>query len=207
MPEVTPRQCPPTAVTRLVLVAAVLLVACGPAQIQLYSDSTVGWSQAGPGGFVNRDTVLTSSGGMGLFWYSAREFRSYTLTLDWRMAGDDNSGVFIGFPASSDPMSAVDNGYEVQIDASDEADRTTGAIYGFRSADTAARDRALKPPGEWNTFELSVIGERVRVLLNGVQINDFTNTDPARSLVSGHIGIQNHGPDDVVSFRDIRLTE
>lgn len=192
---------------RLLAAMILLVTACSPGPAQLYDGSTAGWSQAGPGGFANRDKVLTSSGGMGLFWYSAREFRSYTLTLDWRMAGDDNSGVFIGFPASSDPMSAVDNGYEVQIDASDVPDRTTGAIYGFQSADIAARDSALRPPSEWNTFELTVSGERVRVLLNGVQVNDFTNTDPARSLASGHIGIQNHGDSDVVSFRDIRLTE
>ncbi|ALG11562.1 3-keto-disaccharide hydrolase [Kibdelosporangium phytohabitans] len=192
---------------QILLVVALLLAACSPGPLRLYSGSTVGWSQAGPGGFANRNGVLTSSGGMGLFWYSAREFRAYALKLDWKVSGDSNSGVFIGFPASSDPMSAVNKGYEVQIDASDEPARTTGAIYGFQSADTAARDKAVRPIGEWNTFELVVSGERVRVLLNGVQVNDFTNTDPARSLVSGHIGLQNHGDGDVVSFRDIRLTE
>ncbi len=173
----------------------------------LYNGSTTGWSQAGPGGFTNSDGTLTSFGGMGLFWNSAREYRSYSLKLDWRMPGDDNSGVFVGFPPSTDPNSAMNNGYEVQIDATDTADKTTGAIYGFKGADQAARDAALNPPGEWNTFELLVEGERLRVFLNGVQVNDFTNTDPARSLVSGHIGIQNHGTGDDVSFRNIRIKE
>ena len=50
-------------------------------------------------------------------------------------------------------------------------------------------------------------GERLRVWLNGVKINDFTNTDPVRSLTSGHIGIQNHGTGDDVSFRNIRIKE
>jgi hypothetical protein len=45
------------------------------------------------------------------------------------------------------------------------------------------------------------------VFLNGVKINDFTNTEPARSLTSGHIGIQNHGTGDDVSFRNIRIKE
>lgn len=170
----------------------------------LYSGSTTGWSQAGPGGFTNDDATLISSGGMGLFWYSAQQFASYSLKLDWNLAGDDNSGVFLGFPPSSDPWSAVNNGYEIQIDATDAADRTTGSVYGFQSADLAARDAALNPPGEWNTFELLVEGERLRVYLNGTLINDFTNTDPARSL-AGHIGIQNHGSADVASFRNIRL--
>ncbi|MEV6367547.1 ThuA domain-containing protein [Micromonospora musae] len=172
----------------------------------LYNGSTAGWSQAGPGSFTNTDATLTSVGGMGLFWHSAKQFTNYSLKLDWRMAGDDNSGVFIGFPASSDPWSAVDNGYEVQIDATDAADRTTGAVYTFKSADLAARDAALNPPGEWNNYELLVEGERLQVFLNGVKINDFTNTNPARSL-AGHIGLQNHGTGDDVSFRNVRIKE
>jgi type 1 glutamine amidotransferase len=172
----------------------------------LYDGSTTGWSQAGPGGFTNADATLTSHGGMGLFWYSAREFSSYSVKLDWKMTGDDNSGVFLGFPPSNDPWSAVNNGYEVQIDATDAPDRTTGSVYGFQAADIPARDAALNPPGEWNGFELLVEGERLRVYLNGVLVNDFTNTDPARSL-AGHVGLQNHGDGDDVSFRNVRVRE
>ncbi|MEU4143762.1 ThuA domain-containing protein [Streptomyces parvulus] len=168
--------------------------------------STTGWRQAGPGGFTLADSTLTSEGGMGMLWYSAQEFTGdYSLKLDWRAAGDDNSGVFLGFPASDDPWSAVNNGYEIQIDATDSPDRTTGSVYGFRSADIAARDAALNPPGEWNTYELRVTGERLEIFLNGRKINDFTNTDPARSLRQGHIGLQNHGAGDEVSFRNIRI--
>ncbi|AZM64160.1 MULTISPECIES: lectin [unclassified Streptomyces] len=169
---------------------------------------TTGWKQAGPGGFTLADGTLTSHGGMGLFWYDAEEFTGdYSLKLDWKLSGDDNSGVFVGFPASDDPWSAVDNGYEIQIDATDAADRTTGAVYGFQSADLAARDAALNPPGEWNTYELRVTGERLEIFLNGRKINDFTNTDPARSLRQGHIGLQNHGDGDEAAFRNIRIKQ
>ncbi len=167
-----------------------------------------GWSQAGPGSFaVAEDGTLTTVGGMGMLWYEAKELSSYSLKLDWRMSGDDNSGVFVGFPASDDPWSAVNKGYEIQIDATDAPDRTTGSVYSFQSADLEARDAALNPPGEWNTYEIRVEGERLRVYLNGDLINDFTNTDPARSLTDGHIGLQNHGDSDEVSFRNIRLKE
>ncbi|WP_073226814.1 MULTISPECIES: ThuA domain-containing protein [unclassified Streptomyces] len=166
-----------------------------------------GWKQAGPGKFSVSDGALHSEGGMGLLTYQAKELTSYSLKLDWKMAGDDNSGVFVGFPMSDDPWSAVDNGYEIQIDATDAADRTTGAVYGFKSANIKARDRVLRPPGQWNSYEIKVKGERLRVFLNGVKINDFTNTDPARSLKDGYIGLQNHGADDQVSFRNIQLKE
>ncbi|GIJ80964.1 Type 1 glutamine amidotransferase (GATase1) [Micromonospora phaseoli] len=173
----------------------------------LYNGSTTGWSQAGPGGFTNSDATLTSFGGMGMLWYSAKQFApSYSLKLDWKIAGDHNSGVIVGFPATNDPNAALNTGYEVQIDATDAVDRTTGSIYAVKAPDTAARDAALNPPGEWNTFELLVEGERLQVFLNGLRINDFTNTDPNRQL-DGHIGIQNHGTGDEVNYRNIRIKE
>ncbi|HVK26682.1 MAG TPA: ThuA domain-containing protein [Actinokineospora sp.] len=171
----------------------------------LYNGSATGWAQAGPGSFTNADATLSSVGGLGLYWYSAKQFGSYSLKLDWKVAGDDNSGIFVGVPSGSDPASG-NRGFEVQIDATDVAAKTTGSVYGIQSADIAARDAALNPSGEWNTFELLVVGERLRVFLNGVQVNDFTNTDATRSL-RGHIGLQNHGTGDDVSFRDVRVKE
>ncbi|MFC4591582.1 ThuA domain-containing protein [Sphaerisporangium corydalis] len=173
----------------------------------IFNGSTNGWSQAGPGSFSTTDATLTSHDGLGMLWYSAKEYHALSLKLDWKMDGDDNSGVVVGFPASSDPWSGLNNGHEVQIDATDTPEHTTGSIYGFKAADTAARDAALNPPGRWNTYELVVEGERLQVYLNGVKINDFTNTDPARSLQQGYVGIQNHGTGDEVSFRNIRVKE
>ncbi|MFJ8228884.1 ThuA domain-containing protein [Streptomyces sp. NPDC094448] len=166
-----------------------------------------GWKQAGPGKFNVTDGELRSEGGMGLLWYQAKELSSYSLKLDWKLTGDDNSGIFVGFPASDDPWSAVNKGYEIQIDATDVPARTTGSVYGFKSADLKARDRVLRPPGQWNSYEIKVQGERLQVFLNGAKINDFTNTNPARSLKDGYIGLQNHGPQDKVSFRNITLKE
>ncbi|RCG28583.1 DUF1080 domain-containing protein [Sphaerisporangium album] len=173
----------------------------------LYNGSTTGWAQSGPGSFTNSDATLSSVGGMGLFWYNAKQYTSYSLKADWKLTGDSNSGIFVGFPnPGNDPNVAVNQGYEIQIDATDTADRTTGSIYGFKSADLAARDAALNPPGEWNTYEILVEGQRIRVYLNGSLVNDFTNTDPNRNL-DGYIGIQNHGAADQVAFRNIRVKE
>lgn len=170
--------------------------------------STGGWTQSGPGGFTLDDGTLTSSGGLGMLWYSGKEFGRYSLKLDWKVAGDDNSGVLVGFPApGDDPYVAVNQGYEIQIDATDQPDRTTGAIYGFQAADLAVRDGALNPPGEWNTYQITVEGQVLTVDLNGVRINRFTNSDPVRDLGQGYIGIQNHGGDDHVSFRNVRIKE
>lgn len=172
------------------------------------AESLENWQMAGPGSFELRDNCsMVTTGGMGLLWFP-EEFDDYHLTLEWMMTEDDNSGVFIGFPdPETDPLVAVEEGYEIQIDPSDEPDRTTGAIYSFQGADEEARDQALNPDGEWNHYEIVVEGQNIKVYLNDTLVNDFDNEDPNRDLGSGHIGLQNHGDEDEVHFRDIRIRE
>jgi len=166
------------------------------------------WTHSGPGSFeLQDDCSVKSLGGLGLLTFD-EEFNAYSLKLDWKLAGDDNSGVFVGYPdPGADPWVAVNQGYEIQIDATDAVDRTTGSIYTFQAADIPARDGALKAPGEWNSYEIVVQGQNIKVLLNGVLINDFTSTDPARDLTQGFVGIQNHGDGDDVWFRNVQLKE
>ncbi|HLT83013.1 MAG TPA: family 16 glycoside hydrolase [Phototrophicaceae bacterium] len=172
-------------------------------------ESFADWRLAGAGSFGRyEDCSLRTSGGMGLLWYAQQEFGDYSLKLDWKLVKDDNGGVFVGFPdPGNDPWVAVDQGYEIQIDASDAADRTTGAIYTFQGADPEAVEQALNPVGSWNSYEIVVDGDTIKVILNGVLVNDFTSTDPARDLSSGFIGIQNHGGGETVFYRDVQVKE
>lgn len=117
---------------------------------------------------------------------------------------------------------AVNCGHEVQINDSPETGsndpRKTGSIYGFADLDLdAARPT---PKGVWNDLEVRVVGQHYTVLRNGVVVNEFENlpgipfegrpNDPdssSRGLV-GHVGLQAHGsPQDVVSFRNVRIRE
>ena len=168
------------------------------------------WRLSGPGSFgrVTDDCSLRTAGGLGLLWYPADEFESYSLKLDWKLVADHNGGVFVGFPdPGTDPFTAVNQGYEIQIDATDAADRTTGSIYTFQGADAAAVTAALQPVGSWNSYEIVVKGQTIKVVLNGTVVNQFTSTDPARDLAQGFVGIQNHGAGETVSYRNIRIKE
>ncbi|WP_063784115.1 ThuA domain-containing protein [Streptomyces sp. SBT349] len=164
------------------------------------------WRQAGPGGFTLDDGTLTSFGGMGLLWYPAASFGDYSLKVDWMMPGDDNGGVFIGFPdPQGDPWAPVDLGHEIQIDATDaDPSRTTGSVYSFAAPDTAARDAALNPPGSWNSYEITVRDRQVEVHLNGVKVNEYTSD---RAIDLGHIGVQNDGEGLDIHYRDIRIRQ
>ncbi|WP_423463284.1 family 16 glycoside hydrolase [Promicromonospora sp. MS192] len=167
-----------------------------------------GWNMAGPGSFGRQaDCTIRGAGGMGLLWHST-ELNEYSLKLDWKLKKDDNGGVFVGFPdPGNDPWIAVNQGYEIQIDATDLPDRTTGAIYTFQGADPKVVERALKPVGSWNSYEIRVQGQTIKVFLNGELVNDFVSTDPARDLSQGFIGLQNHGQGEAVSYRDVRVKD
>jgi cytochrome c len=172
------------------------------------------WQMAGPGGFnLTDECTLETFGGLGMLYHPQVYDSPVTFRLEWMMPADENSGVFVG-NWEPDPdyqpnpaWDAVDHGYEIQIDATDDPDSTTGAIYNFQAPDAAARDAALNPPGEWNAYEITVDDPRIEVRLNGVVINDFTSTDPARDLSATKLGIQNHGAEDAVYFRRIQVSE
>lgn len=167
------------------------------------------WRLAGAGSFGRQaDCSIRSTGGMGLLWHTGEELGAYSLKLDWKLVKDDNGGIFVGFPnPGNDPWVAVNQGYEIQVDASDEPDRTTGSIYTFQGADPDAVEQALKPVGSWNSYEIRVSGQNIKVLLNGVLVNDFDSTDPARDLAQGYVGLQNHGGGETIYYRDVRVKD
>jgi hypothetical protein len=196
--------------TYCVIAISLVLIAAAHAQDQRESDKnreivlfdgkdTDGWKMAGPGDFELEDGVLTSHGGMGLFWHE-REFQDFTLLLEYKVSQKgDNSGIFLRFPdPGDDPWVAVHNGYEVQIHDTAEKNRT-GSIYDFQESKAVP----TKPAGQWNQYEITVIGQKYTVKLNGEVINEFTGD---RNL-KGHIGIQNHDDHARVSFRNIRVIE
>lgn len=172
--------------------------------------SFAAWEHAGAGGFVHTDDcVVVSSGGLGLAYVDEAIAAPYTLRLQWRVVGEGNSGVFVGFPPpGDDPWVAVTAGLEVQITTTrEDPGGGTGAIYDEQDADAVAVDRALAPPGSWNTFDIDVEADRIVVWLNGVRVNDHRDADPRVDLATGRVGIQNHGPEDEVVFGRIEVAE
>ena len=177
-----------------------------PGFTPLFDGATLdGWQEAGPGGFNVVDGMLQSFGGMGLLWYTKKEFGDFILKVDWKVLHfSDNSGVFVRFPdPGNDPWSAVNNGYEVQIDDVGAPDgnmiRKTGAIFDF----AAPTKVASNPVGDWNFYEIHAVGQAYRVILNGDDVTDFTGS---RST-TGYVGLQNHDDTSTVTFRNIRIME
>jgi Domain of Unknown Function (DUF1080)/GMC oxidoreductase len=201
--------------TALVIVKTSLPVE--PGFKTLGSGGLDGWQMAGFGGFMELGAnIIETVDGIGLLWYTREEFDNFTLRLDWRVSfADDNSGVFIRFPAlgNTDPANdwkpAVDQGYEIQIDDTgknpdvnpnvfNDPLHRTGAIYKLQPANNLAS----LPVGQWNAYEIVANGNDIKVTLNSQLVSHLPSGN--RSL-KGFIGLQNHHFGSKVQFRNIRI--
>ncbi|MEM1128194.1 MAG: DUF1080 domain-containing protein [Bacteroidota bacterium] len=177
--------------------------------------SMEGWTHVGDGEFVVEDGQLKTVGGMGLLWYNERPFRDVMLRVVYRNPDSSNAGVFIRIPERpTEPWMPVHRGYEVQIDDSEDDTHVTGVLYSM----TEAMARPGQPD-QWNVMEITLDGPRTIVHVNGELVTDYTEGDPKVEKKNdwdpergprpeeGYIGLQNHGSEDLVLFREISVRD
>jgi len=179
-----------------------------------------GWKHVGPGGMTVEDGIIKTHGGMGLLYWTGEKFGNCKIRVVYRMRDENsNSGFFIRIPVEPrEEWMPVNYGYEVQIDnkpeLSDEDDyHYTGTLYSF----TKPLAKPGLPGPQWNTFEITLDGERTIVKVNGVKVTDYTEGDPvpARKFdfepyrgqrpEYGYIGLQNHSDNDIVFFKEVSV--
>jgi hypothetical protein len=168
-----------------------------------------GWNHYGPGFFeLDQETgVLKSHGGMGLFWYAAKEYGDFILELEFMCSDrNTNSGIFIRVPGVPTSDDYIYRSFEVQINDAGDGIHTTGAVYDAE----APSELASKPVGEWNQFKIAFIGNRITVELNGKQVVDW-EAEPRGKIedfaTRGYIGLQNHDDRSPVYFRNIYVKD
>jgi hypothetical protein len=168
-----------------------------------------GWNHYGPGYFeLDRETgVLTSHGGMGLLWYSEKQYGDFVLELEYKTANaTTNSGIFVRVPEMPTSDDYIYHSFEIQIDDSVEGIHHTGGVYDAE----APSEYPANPPGEWNHLEITFQGDRIKVVLNGTQTVDW-KAEPRGKITDfaqrGYIGLQNHDENSAVSFRNIYVKE
>lgn len=186
-------------------------------------ESMAGWS-TGAGGarfaVENGELAFLASGGSGEL-RTEEDFRDFRLHLEFNPSRMANSGVFLR--AARDGSNPAFSGCEVQIlddfhweevtGSKLKPWQFTGSLYGA----VAPGDRtALKPLGEWNTYEILYRGGRLAVALNGRTLYDVdtlaleceSGTPFAERAQRGFIGLQHHGFEHVqdrtvVRFRNV----
>lgn len=166
--------------------------------------SLAGWGITGrnPRGFIVKDGAIEWNQRGGGTLRTRDRYDNFVLRLEWRIAAGGNSGIHIHVPRVGRSSKI---GFEVQMlgDYGAPPNKNgTGAIYDV----IAPTENASKPAWEWNDLEVTCDGPHVKVVLNGVTVQDinFDDHDALRyRLRNGFFALTDHG--HPVSFRNIRI--
>ena len=156
-----------------------------------------GWHAMGENQWVVKDGILTSEKA-GANLVSDEKFNDFKLHLEFRYPEGSNSGVYLR------------GRYELQIADNFGLEPSSiyfGGIYGFLTPN----EMAAKQAGEWQEYDITLIGRRITIVANGKEIITNQNipgmTGGAldnNEAEAGPILIQgDHGP---VEFRSVILT-
>jgi hypothetical protein len=166
--------------------------------IQLFNGQNLdGWKALGNNQWVVENGVLKSpSSGANLV--SDQKFSDFKLHIEFRCPPGSNSGVYLR------------GRYEVQIEDSygkEPQKDYLGAVYGFIKPSLMA----AKPAGEWQSYDITLVGRMITVVANGKMIIcnqeipgitggalDSHEGEPGPLLIQG-----DHGP---IEYRNIVIT-
>jgi len=167
-----------------------------------------GWHAMGQPDWHAEDGMLWTEG-KGGWLRSDQRYADFALRLDYRLAKGAVSGIFLRAAEQGDPTFT---GLKIALldDAGELTDlHSTGAIYGAVIPLYAVGRKA----GEWNQVEITCIGRRLTVFLNGNRIHKIDFDDPAfvfaekrplgRVPNQGYIGLESHT--NRVDFRSLRI--
>ncbi|WP_419489730.1 family 16 glycoside hydrolase [Alistipes ihumii] len=165
----------------------------------------------------NGAIALYPGNGGGGNLYTKEEFGDFVLRFEFQLTEGANNGIGIRTPLEGDAayvgmeIQVLDN--EAPIYSQLEKYQYHGSVYGV----IAAKRGFLKPVGEWNTQEIWIKGDDIRVTLNGTVITEGNIAEaskngtldhrdhPGLQNKKGHIGFLGHGSE--VRFRNIRIKE
>jgi hypothetical protein len=151
-----------------------------------------------PLGWSVKDGVMVNTGKGANNIYTRQKFNDFQLDVEFNVAPQSNSGVYLR------------GRYEIQV--LDGRGRpldvhSQGALYGF----IVPPVNADKPAGEWQTYKIMLIANRVTVVLNGATIID---NGEVPGITGGALDSDEKSPGPImlqgdhgkVQYRKVRLT-
>jgi len=149
---------------------------------------------------VKNGMIVFSGDGANLV--TTKTYGDFEMLVDWKISKNGDSGIYLrGSPQVQIwDTSRVDVGAQVG----------SGGLYNNKTNRSTPLAVADNPVGEWNTFRISMIGDKVTVHLNGMLVVDNVVMENYwdRSIPifpEGTIELQAHGTD--LAFRNIYVRE
>lgn len=188
-------------------------------------------------GVIDYDAASEAAGDKSL--WTAQTYRDFVLRLEWRITSTPyvNPNVFLIRHDGTHKKDAEGRDIRIPVPDSDSGIYLRGStkaqvniwgwpigsgeVYGYRTdAKMPAAVRARVTParhadrniGEWNTFEITMRGSRLTVVLNGLTV--ISDAELPGVPAEGPIGLQHHGaqkdgrwtsPPSLVQFRNISI--
>jgi hypothetical protein len=133
-----------------------------------------------------------------------KAYRNFVLEVEFSFEPEGNSGVFLRVGDLEDHVSS---GMEVQILDTHHLEKPGNHDCGGIIRATAPFTNAVKPAGEWNRYQIVVVGSRLVAFLNGelIQALDLARSPMKNRPMAGHVSFQDEAR--VVSYRRIRIKE
>jgi len=174
--------------------------------------------------------------------WGEKEYKDFVLRIDWRIKSTPytNPNVPYILPDGTHARDVTGKEHKLALPDSDSGvflrgdgrfqvniwcwPIGSGEMYGIRTdskvspklrASVTPRHQADKPVGEWNTFEITVKGNTVKVVLNGVTVLPGATIPDLPA--TGRIAFQHHGgkdaqgrwnsPPSLLQFKNIYIKE
>jgi hypothetical protein len=133
---------------------------------------------------------------------SIKEYSDFEMLIDWKISKAGDSGIYL----RGSPQVQIWDTSRTEVGAQ----VGSGGLYNNQKNPSKPLKVADNPVGEWNTFRIVMIGEKVSVWLNGELVVDNVTMENYwdRNIPifpKGAIELQAHGTD--LAFRDIYVRE
>lgn len=147
--------------------------------------------------WVPKDGILVFDG-KGKSLCTAKDYRNFELLVDFKIEEKGDSGIYLrGSP-------------QVQIWDPKLRNIGSGGLFNNKNNPSNPSKIADNPVGQWNTFKIRMVDEKVTVWLNGEKVVDNVTLEnywerDKPIYRTGQIELQNHG--NTLYFRNIFIRE
>lgn len=146
--------------------------------------------------------------------FTDKVYSDFVARVEYQLPPGGNNGLAIRYPGKGGPSQMGMCEVQVLDDTATKYAKLdprqyNGSVYGMIPATTGY----LRPLGQWNLMEVTVVGHKIKVELNGnvildgdvSEVTEFKDDTkhPGRLLLEGHFGFCGHN--DPVAFKNISI--